>query len=516
MNINKTEYRDKVLGCWMGKNIGGTFGAPYEGEQYMNNADFYTNIIPGEPIPNDDLDIQLVWLLAAEERSIFRLTPRILGEYWMKYVIGPWNEYGVCRANIGNGFTPPLSGSVNNEKWKWSNGAWIRSEIWACIAPGSPDEAVRLAYMDACCDHYGEGVFAEMFIAALESAAFAVTDTRELIKIGLAKIPADCRISRVVKLVCELYDKKTSFKEAREAALEDSKDLGWFQAPLNIGFVVIGLLYGEGDFDKSLKYAVNCGDDTDCTGATVGSILGIQYGAAKIPQRWIEPIGMGLRTIAVNNVDLCLPKDLHELSDRVIQVAIEAYRDNPLNLIPITNAPAEFPDTTSLSSSDYVSKRIWKQSPYELTFDLPWGEVSVEYEKGPDVEPGKSVSIWIRVAATMTLSNGAAFKLNLPTGWTAAPGHAFAMLLKSRKRSSIRLEITPGEFTAGAIQYIQLEVKLQDRNAPNIVMVPFQLKGAVYFEDMIRHVNFNGEPADYYGWIDNRRRLIARREFVSS
>ncbi len=512
MNINLTEYRNKVLGCWMGKNIGGTFGAPHEGEQHMNEAEFYTDIIPGEPIPNDDLDIQLVWLLAAEERGVFRLNPRVLGEYWMKYVTGPWNEYGVCRANIANGFTPPLSGSVNNEKWKWSNGAWIRSEIWACIAPGSPDEAARLAYMDACCDHYGEGIFAEMFTAALESAAFVVADIRELLRIGLAKIPADCRISRVVHLACGLYDKGTSFKDARNEVLEDSKDLGWFQAPLNIGFVVIGLLYGEGDFDKSLKYAVNCGDDTDCTGATVGSILGIQYGADKIPRRWIEPIGMGLRTIAVNNVDLHVPKSLHELCKRVELVALDAYRDNPLNLLPITDNPPELPDTAALASSEYVSKRIWTLSPYELTFDLSWGKISVEYENGPDVEPGKPVKLRVRAADVMTLSSAVEFKLTLPEGWTASPGNVFSMILKARASSNTSLEVIPGNFTDGCIQYIPLTIKLQERNAPNIVLVPFQLKKAINFDNTARHVSYNGEPADYYGWLDNQKRLLGRRK----
>lgn len=512
MNLNLSEYRDKVMGCWLGKNIGGTFGAPYEGEPEPNDAEFYINIIPGEPLPNDDLDIQLVWLLAAEERGVRHLTPRILGEYWMKYVTGPWNEYGICRVNIGNGLTPPLSGSMNNENWKASNGAWIRSEIWACIAPGAPDEAVRLAYMDACCDHYGEGIFAEMYTAALESAAFAVTDIRELIKIGLSKIPADSRVARSVNLVCQCYDQGMSYREAREAVVKDSTDLGWFQAPGNLGFVTIGLLYGEGDFDKSLRYAVNCGDDSDCTGATVGSIMGIQYGAAKIPRRWIEPIGLGLRTIAVNNVDLLVPKNLQELADRVERVAIEAALDEPRHLLPITEEPAVLPSSRELAGSELVRTKIWNLSPYALTFDLPWGELVVDYEGGAGVTPGEVKKLTVYFQKIAMLSGGVELEFTLPEGWAMRPGNAFSMVIQSRLRSSISVELIPGALAGGSYRYLPLTVRLQERNAPQVVMVPFQLNGAVNYERTEYSRSFHGEPADYTEWIDHRRWLLSKRK----
>ena len=121
--INLNEYRDKVLGCWTGKNIGGTLGEPFEGNKTTNTVTFYTKELNGKPAPNDDLDLQLVWLLAAEENGLYNLNERILGEYWLTHISGPWNEYGVCKANIRNGLMPPLSGSCNNNKWKYSNGA---------------------------------------------------------------------------------------------------------------------------------------------------------------------------------------------------------------------------------------------------------------------------------------------------------------------------------------------------------------------------------------------------------
>ena len=79
-----------------------------------------------------------------EEQGIFHLNERLLAEYWMCYITGPWNEYGVAKSNIANGLLPPLSGAFNNEAWKNSNGAWIRSEIWAALFPGDPDEALKV------------------------------------------------------------------------------------------------------------------------------------------------------------------------------------------------------------------------------------------------------------------------------------------------------------------------------------------------------------------------------------
>jgi hypothetical protein len=90
------------------------------------------------------------------------------------------------------GLPPPLSGDYNNA-WKHSNGAWIRSEIWACCTPGRPDLATKYAYYNAWVDHgTGEGAYAEIFTATVESAAFVEKDREKLIAIGLSCLPGDC------------------------------------------------------------------------------------------------------------------------------------------------------------------------------------------------------------------------------------------------------------------------------------------------------------------------------------
>ena len=96
--MNREEYRDKVLGCWTGKNIGGTLGAPMEGKRDIFDVTFYTQDLKGHPAPNDDLDLQLVWLRAIEDNGLYRVDERILGEYWLRFITGPWNEYGIGSA----------------------------------------------------------------------------------------------------------------------------------------------------------------------------------------------------------------------------------------------------------------------------------------------------------------------------------------------------------------------------------------------------------------------------------
>ncbi|MBQ9714454.1 MAG: ADP-ribosylglycohydrolase family protein [Clostridia bacterium] len=303
MKLNYASYKDKVKACWIGKNIGGTLGGPYEGvRKKLNITGFST--AKGEPLPNDDLDLQLVWLHAMEIEGPKHLTAEVLGDYWLSYITMYAGEYAIARRNMELGIIPPLTGETeNNWRLKHSNGAWIRTEIWATLFPAQPDMAARYAIEDAKVDHgNGEGTYAAMFVAALESAAFVVSDIRKLIEIGLAKIPYESRMARTIRLLLDCYDNGVPAMDARDAILKENYDIGdgWFSAPSNVGYAILGILYGEGDFKKSMLLAVNCGDDTDCTAGTVGSILGIMKGTAGISQDWEEYIGDKIVTCSIN------------------------------------------------------------------------------------------------------------------------------------------------------------------------------------------------------------------------
>ena len=150
-------------GCWIGKNIGGTLGMPMEWNRATNDVSYYTHDISGEPLPNDDLDIQVLWLLALEDNGL-DLDAKVLGRYFNELMIFTHAEYGTAKANLRVGLEPPYSGIYKND-FKHSCGSFIRSEIWACLFPGYPALAAKYAFEDAIVDHGdGEGVYAEVFL----------------------------------------------------------------------------------------------------------------------------------------------------------------------------------------------------------------------------------------------------------------------------------------------------------------------------------------------------------------
>lgn len=397
MLLSIKDYKEKTLGCWLGKNIGGTLGAPMEWHRQLNSVSFYTQDLNGEPLPNDDLDIQLLWLVAIEEQGIDKINARLLGDYWTMYVTPHWAEYGNAKINMKSGIMPPLSGNMNNP-YKDSCGCFIRSEIWATIAPGAPEIAVRLAYEDAMIDHGdGEGTYAEVFCVTLEAAAYLESDIYKLIDIGLSYIPEDCETAKAIRCAMDCYRQKMPWEDARievlrnyrgstffkmpECCSEADRALGLedgklgFDAPSNIGMLMIGLLYGEGDFDKSLCITVNCGEDTDCTGATLGSIFGLIHGASAIPEKWITPIGNGIKTACLNLGELYmgsqLPSTVHDLTERTLKQA--------KRLTLRHNSRLQITDNEETSACGFSIEQLMMPKHWSRSCDLLSGPVYVSH-----------------------------------------------------------------------------------------------------------------------------------------
>ena len=218
----------------------------------------------GKPLPNDDLDIQILWLLALEDKGI-HIDAKTMGEYFNEFMIFTHAEYGVAKTNLRTGFQPPVTGSFNND-FKDSCGSYIRAEIWACLFPGKPEKAAEYAFEDAIIDHGdGEGVYAEIFIAVMESAAFYIKDIRKLIEIGLSYIPE----------------------------------------------------------------AVHFGEDTDCTAGTIASLFGIMYGVDFFEKKWTEPIGSGIVTYSIDPFRMAgrIPATVEEFTERVFKQKELAWKE---------------------------------------------------------------------------------------------------------------------------------------------------------------------------------------------
>ena len=480
IKLSKEKYLDKLHSCWIGKNIGGTLGTPYEGSREFRDVKGFVSP-SGEPLPNDDLDLQLAWLCALEDVGPKHFDANVLGEVWLEWITPHWNEYGICKTNLALGLLPPMSGEVDNDHWKTSNGAWIRSEIWAAIAPGVPDVAVKYAVMDSMVDHgIAEGVCAEIFTAAMQSCAYVESDIRTIINTALKKIPDDSRVSQTVRLVLDCYDKGIDYKETREKVVEFNADLGWFQAPGNLGFVTIGLIYGEGDFKKSLIYAVNCGDDTDCTGATVGALLGIVGGSAGIPKDWADYIGDRIMQVCINGGYVPrIPKTCKDLTARVFKIVPDVMKANGVDFEFSDEdeyTEAELARYNRLTSADFLNR-----SPYSYDINGIYSiNARVELDKTPRVKPGdvRHVSVTLKTHAKFRITRKVFVKLILADGFTAADYEKTRMLEYPvydhgiNGECKLEFDITAGD-KIDITNRCYVEVTAQYLPAPMIIPITF-------------------------------------------
>lgn len=325
--MSTATLRDQIMGCWIGKGIGGTLGMPFEG--CAGPLDVTIDEMADRMLPNDDLDLQLLWIRVLEQRGLATRAADLARAAADHYACYP-DEYGVARWNTQRGLVPPLTGWHNNRFGDGMGGA-IRSEIWACVAAGRPALAAALAREDALIDHHGDGVWAEMFLAALESSLFTDRDLRRSISTGMDAIPADSRLARGLRQVVRWHGDGLTWDETRWQTLREFGSHNFTDVTVNLCFILIGLLFGEGDFERSVKVSINCGMDTDCTGATCGSILGIMHGASGLSPRLR---GLAGTDIAFHSslAGLSLPTTLDELTERTLrlQASWAAVADGPL------------------------------------------------------------------------------------------------------------------------------------------------------------------------------------------
>jgi len=417
--LAESVYRDKVYACWLGKNIGGTLGMPWEGDKNVHNLTFY-DPVPTEPVANDDLDFQLVWLKMLQERGLYP-TVGDFADYWTKH-LGPypWNEYGICHRNLARGLRPPISGCFENY-FVDEMGSPIRSEIWACIAPGDPGLAASLAWKDAVVDHAGgEGVYGEMFWAALESAAVVISEPLTLIRIGLAMIPVHSLISRAVREAVWCHENVIEWREARERIVRCFGHDHMCNAPQNHAFTGLGWLYGK-DFGDCLCKAVNCGYDTDCTGATLGSVLGIVGGTQAIPDRWREPVGEDI-VLHKFTQNLDAPKTVGELTEQTVAIGTQllAERSEVAEIAPDSRLPG---DVLSLLCDNRRAVVALEQDPQSTIETVEGYDIALHYGGEPVLRPGIAKTVGVSVRRDDQPVSAEA-QLQAPVGWSVEPAGA--------------------------------------------------------------------------------------------
>ncbi len=312
---NSEDLRRRVMGCWLGKAVGGTLGQSFEGQEGPLSATFY-DPVPEGMVPNDDLDLQVLWACLMDKEEPARVDRRIMERGWIEHVRFPWNEYGIAIRNLQLGLHAPFTGSVDN--WfTCGEGAVIRTEIWACLAAGDPKLAARYAYEDACVDHAGDGVGAALFMAAVQAAAFEENDTEKLLDIGLAAIDPDSRLARAVGDTRRWVAEGHPWQDIRAKIMGLHGSSDFTDVRMNTAFVVLGWLKGR-DFAERVLICNNCGQDTDSSTGSLGSILAI-IDPDCIPESWLAPIGRELiLNPEVTGIDA--PPTLDAFTDLVLDV----------------------------------------------------------------------------------------------------------------------------------------------------------------------------------------------------
>lgn len=406
--MERATLYDKIYACWLGKNIGGTLGTPVEGRMEVMDLTWYPRLDPKGALPNDDLDLQLLNLHAMEMYGT-RLTAEQIAAEWSEHCFFPWDEYGHAGTAMRYGFKPPFSGQFDNH---FTNcmGSPIRSEVWAAVTAGKPRMAAYLAWQDAVVDHAGgEGVFGEIFNAALEAAAYVSTDVPALIREALTYIPATSRVHGAVSLMLSLYEQGAELLTAREKVLAAYGDPNFTDAPQNIAFGLSGLLWGK-DFEDAILKVVNLGYDTDCTVATCGAIWGILYGRAGISEKWAAPIGDAIQVSAAIR-GFRAPADLDELTRRCIRLYDKLCCEDEADYT-----------LTDEDNTDFAVQR----------FTLPEGArpaeafcVEVRYEDGdPTVAPERPCALHVTLTNNTTWPWTIEVRVKCPNGLTAdVPAH---------------------------------------------------------------------------------------------
>jgi len=324
LELSDEELSAKIRGGWLGRCAGCLLGKPAERpwwtKQGMNDfltthgayplsnyfpviaempegMEYYPSEVPNSDNPcllenitmmprDDDIDYTILNLLLLEQLGP-HFTSLNVGQMWLSKLPAA-AVFGAARAAYRNlllGLEPPETATYQNPHSEYI-GAQIRADVFGYVCPGRPEKAAELAFRDASLDTLRNGIYGEMAIAAMIATAFVETDPRKVIEAGLQEIPQSCRYAEAIRRCLDWHAEIPDWEQAAETALAEIK----LNIAMNAALSFLGLLYGNGDFEKTICLAVMGGMDTDCNGATAGSIAGVMLGADRIPPKWTSPL----------------------------------------------------------------------------------------------------------------------------------------------------------------------------------------------------------------------------------
>ncbi len=328
---SEIDLYDRILGGWLGRAAGCALGKPVEKHpravirqllesnhswplsDYITAAGMPQELLQKFPwnrhsgreslrenlvcMPeDDDMNYPMLNLRVLETCGLNFVTAHI-AECWLSMlpVLSTFTAERVAYFNLLQGWRPPQTATRRNPYREWI-GAQIRADLWGWISPGNPQAAAEKAWRDARLSHTGNGIYGEMFFAAAISAAFVVSEPRQIIAQGLQQIPKESRLAEAIHFVLALYDTEKKWENAVDRLYEKFGHYHWVHTINNAALVAAALLYSQGDYERAICYVVMGGWDTDSNGATVGSILGTMCGAQQLPEKWIAPLHNRIRS----------------------------------------------------------------------------------------------------------------------------------------------------------------------------------------------------------------------------
>ncbi|MBA4166822.1 MAG: ADP-ribosylglycohydrolase family protein [Chitinophagaceae bacterium] len=328
ITISQDVLKDKIRGGWAGQTIGVTFGGPYE---FRFNGTFiqdyqpllwYDGYLKNTMLTNpglyDDLYMDLTFVDVFEKYGLDAPVDSFANAFANAgYML--WHANQAARYNILNGIRPPQSGYWKNNPHSDDIDYQIESDYAGLMSPAMPNTASAISDKIGHIMNYGDGWYGGVFIGAMYSLAFTSGDISTIVSEALKTIPEQSAFYKCITDIIGWHKKypgdwHQAWFEIQKKWSDDIACADGVFKPFNIdakvnsAYVVLGLLYGEGDFTKTLQIATRTGQDADCNPSSAGGILGTILGYDKIPAYWkmglkeAESIDFKYTTISLNKV----------------------------------------------------------------------------------------------------------------------------------------------------------------------------------------------------------------------
>jgi len=308
--FTKEQLQDKIKGGWAGQTIGVVYGAPVE-FKYQGSIIPATQNIPWregyvkywwdkKPGLFDDIYTDLNFVAAFEKHGL-NVSMDTIANHWARTAYHLAHANQASRYNILNGIMPPQSGNWKNNPHADDLDFQIEADFIGLMTPGMVNSATEIADRVGHIMNSGDGYYGGVYVSALYSMAFVSNDATEIVEQAIKTIPEKTKFHDCIADVIKWHKKYPNDWQATWFELQKkwNNDVGCpkgcflsfnIDAKINSAYVTIGLLYGKGDFTKSIDIATRCGQDADCNPATVGGVLGVMLGYSNIPAFWLKPL----------------------------------------------------------------------------------------------------------------------------------------------------------------------------------------------------------------------------------